>query len=98
MSEREFDQKVEEMAARLESRIEASADKLDRDVTRKYNDSRLFRFTTKGISVAAEIGLLIGGKHLAQKGYKAAAVLCVALGAVGLISELLQIFVFRRRK
>ena len=59
MTERAFDQKVEDMAARLESRIEASADKLDRDVTRKYNDSRLFRFTTKGISVAAEIGLLI---------------------------------------
>lgn len=98
MTEREFDQKVEEMAARLESRIEASADKLDRDVTRKYNDSRLFRFTTKGISVAAEIGLLIGGKHLAQKGYKTAAVWCVALGAVGLAFELLRIFIFRRRR
>ena len=47
MTEREFDQKVEEMAARLESRIAASADKLDRDVTRKYNDSRLFRLPQK---------------------------------------------------
>ena len=98
MREREFDQKVENWAARLENRIEASADRLDRNITRKYNNSRLFRFTTRGISTAAEIGLLIGSKYLAQKGYKAAAVLCVALGAVGLISELLQIFVFRRRK
>lgn len=98
MTEREFDQKVEDWAARLENRIEASADQLDRNITRKYNNSCLFRFTTRAISIAAEIGLLIGGKYLAQKGYKTAAVLCVALGTVGLISELLQIFVFRRRK
>lgn len=98
MTEREFDQKVEDWAARLEHRIEASADKLDRNVTRKYNDSRLFRFTTRGISIVAEIGLLIGGKHLAQKGYQTAAVWCVALGAVGLASEVLRILVFRRKR
>ena len=48
MREREFDQKVEDWAARLEHRIEASADLLDRNITRKYNNSRLFRFTTRG--------------------------------------------------
>lgn len=98
MREREFDQKVENWAARLENRIEASADRLDRNITRKYNNSRLFRFTTRGISTAAEIGLLIGGKYLAQKGYKTAAACCVVLGAVGLTFELLRIFIFRRRR
>lgn len=98
MTEREFDQKVEDWAARLENRIEASADQLDRNITRKYNDSRLFRFTTRGLSIAAEIGLLIGGKYLAQKGYKTAAICCVVLGAVGLTFELLRIFIFRRRR
>ncbi len=67
MTEKEFDQKVEDMAARFERGIEASAAKLEKGVTHKYGESRLFRFTIRGIFIAAEIGLLIGGKSLVEK-------------------------------
>ena len=98
MTEKEFGQKVEDMAARFERGIEAPAAKLEKGVTRKYSKSRLFRFTTRGISIAAEIGLLIGGKCLVEKGHRAAAIWCVALGAVGFAAELLRILVCRRKK
>ena len=91
MTEKEFDQKVEDMAARFERGIEASAAKLEKGVTHKYGESRLFRFTIRGIFIAAEIGLLIGGKSLVEKGHRTAAIWCVALGAVGFAAELLRI-------
>ena len=47
MTEKEFDQKVEDMAARFERGIEASAAKLEKGVTHKYGESRLFRFTIR---------------------------------------------------
>ena len=74
MTEKEFDQKVEDMAARFERGIEASAAKLEKGVTHKYGESRLFRFTIRGIFIAAEIGLLIGGKSLVEKGHRTAAI------------------------
>ena len=39
MTEKEFDQKVEDMAARFERGIEASAAKLEKGVTHKYGES-----------------------------------------------------------
>lgn len=98
MTEKEFDQKVEDMAVRFERRIETAADHLDKGVTRKYNESRLFRFTTRGISTAAEIGLLIRAKCLAEGGHRTAAIWCAGLGATGLAAELLRILMFRRKK
>ena len=95
MTEKEFDQKVEDMAARFERGIEASAAKLEKGVTHKYGESRLFRFTIRGIFIAAEIGLLIGGKSLVER---TAAIWCVALGAVGFAAELLRILACRREK
>ena len=38
------DQKVEDMDARFERGIEASAAKLEKGVTHKYGESRLFRY------------------------------------------------------
>ena len=98
MTEKEFDQKVEDMAARFERGIEASAAKLEKGVTHKYGESRLFRFTIRRIFIAAEIGLLIGGKSLVEKGHRTAAIWCVALGAVGFAAELLRILACRREK
>lgn len=98
MTEKEFDQKVEDMAARFERGIEASAAKLEKGVTHKYGESRLFRFTIRGIFIAAEIGLLIGGKSLVEKGHRTAAIWCVALGAVGFAAELLRILACRKGK
>lgn len=98
MTEKEFDQKVEDMAARFEHRVETAADHLDKGITQKYDESRLFRFAARGISIAAEIGILIGTKHLANHGYKRAAVWCAVLAAAGLAVELLRILVIRRRK
>lgn len=40
MTEKEFDQKVEDMDARFERGIEASAAKLEKGVTHKYGESR----------------------------------------------------------
>mgnify|MGYP000818069563 FL=1 len=55
MTEKEFDQKVEDMAARFERGIEASAAKLEKGVTHKYGESRLFRFTIRGIFILSLI-------------------------------------------
>lgn len=98
MTEKEFDLKVEDLAARFERRVEASADNFDKGLTRKYNESRLFRYTTRGISTIAEFGLLIGAKHLSDRGYKTAAFWCAGLGIIGLATDLLRIFMFRREK
>ena len=98
MTEKEFDQKIENMAARFELRVETAADHLDRGITRRYDESRLFRFATRGTSIAVEIGLLFGAKHLADKGHRTAAMWCVGLGIAGLVAELLRILVFRRKR
>lgn len=37
MTEREFNQKVEDMAVRFERRVETAADYLDKGITRKYD-------------------------------------------------------------
>ena len=39
MTEKEFNQKVEDMAARFEHRVETAADHLDKGITRKYDKS-----------------------------------------------------------
>lgn len=98
MTEKEFDQKVEDMAARFEHRIETATDHLDKGITKKYDESGLFRFATRGISITAEIGLLIGAQHLADKGHRTAAMWCAGLGVAGLTAELLRILVFRRKR
>lgn len=98
MTEKEFEQKVEDMAARFEHRVETAADHLDKGITKKYDESRLFRFAARGISIAAEIGILIGAKYLAAKGHGTAAMWCAVLGVAGLVAELLRILVFRRKR
>ena len=98
MTEKEFSQKVEDMAARFEHRVETAADHLDKGMTRKYDKSPLFRFATRSTSIAAEIGLLFSAKRLADKGYTTAAMWCVGLGIAGLAAELLRILVFRRKR
>lgn len=48
--------------------------------------------------MAAEISLLAGAKHLADKGKTTAAIWCAGLSAAGLAADVLQIFLFRRKK
>lgn len=98
MTEKDLDRIIEEIAGRFERRIESSADRLDKGLTRTYDKSRVFRFATRGLSTAAEIGLLIGAKQLAEHDHKTAAVWCAGLGIVGLAVEFLRIIVFRRRR
>ena len=59
MKEKIFDQKIEEAANRFEDWIEASADTFERELTRTWNEHFLFRFVTKGITIAIELGLII---------------------------------------
>lgn len=47
MTEKEFDQKIENMASQLEQKIETAAEHLDKRITQKYKQSRLFRFAAK---------------------------------------------------
>lgn len=98
MTEKEFDQKIENLTARFEQRIESAAEHLDKRITRTYQQSRLFRLAARGTSIAAEIGLLTGAKRLADKGNRTAAMWCAGLSAAGLTADLLQIFIFRRKK
>lgn len=98
MTEKEFNQKIENMVSLLEQRIETATDHLDKGITQKYRQSRLFRFIAKGTSITAEIGLLAGAKHLADKGNRTAAIWCAGLSAVGLAADVLQILLFRRKK
>ena len=98
MTDKEFDTKVEKIAAQLEEWIEVSADKFDKRVTRKYNESRLFRFAARGFSIAIETGLLLCTKPLIRRGHKTAAIWCFLLAAGGLAAELLRIFIWGRRK
>lgn len=96
MTESRFDQRVEDMAARLEHRIETSADNFDKGITRKYNESVFFRSITRGLSATAAIGLLVGAARLVSRGHRTAAVWCAGLGLVALIAELLRILLLRR--
>lgn len=98
MTEKEFDQKIENMASQLEQKIETAAEHLDKGITQKYKQSRLFRFAARGTSMAAEISLLAGAKHLADKGKTTAAIWCAGFGAAGLAADVLQVFLFRRKK
>lgn len=93
MTEKEFDQKIEDIAACFERCIETAADHL----TRKHDESHLFRFLISGISLAAEIGLLTGAKRLVDGGHRTAAIWCAGVGVVGLVTELVRILVFRRK-
>ena len=96
MTEQEFDQKVERAAAAYERRVEAAADHLDKTVNRAWNRSRLFRCVSRGMSLAAEVGLLLAAGRLAERGNRTAAAWCAGLSAVGLAADILLAIFFRR--
>lgn len=96
MTEREFDQKVERLAANFERRVETVADHLDKTVNHAWNHSRLFRCASRGISLAAEIGLLLVAGRLADRGNRTAAAWCAGLSVVGLAADMLIAISFRR--
>ncbi len=98
MTEQEFDQKVEDLAARFEQYVDTSADKLDKNLTHAWNNSRIFRLTTGGTSILAGIGLIIGARQLAESGHKNASLWCFILGVSCLLSELIRFSIFRRKK
>lgn len=96
MTEREFDRKVEEVAARFEQRVEASADKLDRGLTQMWDGSRWFRLTAKAGSAAMGMGLLLGAASLRRNGFPTAARWCAAIGIVGLVCEVICSVLWRK--
>ena len=96
MTEREFDQKVERATANFERRLETAADHLDKTVNHAWNHSRLFRCASRGISLAAEIGLLLVAGRLADRGNRTAAAWCAGLSVVGLAADMLIAICFRR--
>ena len=97
MKEKIFDQKIEEAANRFEDWIEASADTFERELTRTWNEHFLFRFVTKGITIAIELGLIISAYHLVKHGSKVSAILCAGLGMAGLAVELITAFISQRK-
>ena len=97
MTEQEFDQEVERKAADFERWVEAAADHLDKTVNRAWNRSRLLRCVSRGTSRAAEAGLLLAARCLADRGNRAAAAWCAGLGAIGLAAEILTALCLRRK-
>lgn len=98
MKGKTFDRKIEEAAGRFECWAEASADQLDKGLTRAWNESRLFRFTARGISMTAELGLIAGANYLAGRRHKTAAMWCAGLGAAGLAADLVTALIFWRER
>ena len=98
MTEKEFERKVGDLAARFECRTHASADNPGKCLARKYSERRMFRLAASVISAAAGAGFLISAKRLAGEGRRAAAICCEGIGAAVLASELLRGIIFRRAK
>lgn len=71
----------------LDQKIENVANKIEVTANKAWK-KRSFRFVSKSVSAAAEIGLMIGAAHLSEKGYKLAATCLFGLGAVGLVCDL----------
>ncbi len=86
MTEKEFEQ-----------RIDAAADRFEKNITKKWNNNKCFRRSMKSISIMAETGLILGAEHLAMRGYKTAAAWCARLGIVGVISDIITSIIFRKR-
>lgn len=72
----------------LDQKIENAANKIEDAANRAWK-KRSFRVVSKSVSAAAEIGLMIGAAHIADKGYKSVATCLFGLGAVGLVCDLL---------
>ena len=70
----------------LDQKIENAANKIEAAANEAW-EKRSFRIVSK--SAAAEIGLMIGAAHLSEKGYKSTATCLFALGATGLICDLI---------
>lgn len=98
MTEREFDQKVEQAAAAFERRVETAANHLDKTVNHAWNHSRLLRCVSRGTSLFAEVGLLLVAGRLADRGNRTAAAWCAGLGAAGLAADVLTAICFRRKE
>ena len=71
----------------LDQKIENAANKIEAAANEAWE--KRFRIVSKSISAAAEIGLMIGAAHLSEKGYKSTATCLFALGATGLICDLI---------
>lgn len=68
----------------LDQKIENAANKIEVAANKAWK-KRSFRI----VSAAAEIGLMIGAAHLSEKGYKSTATCLFALGATGLVCDLI---------
>ena len=72
----------------LNQKIENAANKIEAAANEAW-EKRSFRIVSKSISAAAEIGLMIGAEKKNKKGYKSTATCLFALGATGLVCDLI---------
>lgn len=96
MNEQTVEQKIEDAAEVFERIVEDSADRFDEKMNLIWDESRLFRWIAKGLSVAAELALVATAIRLAKRGYKTAALWCAGLGIVGLVISVAMALLFRR--
>ncbi|MBS7175196.1 MAG: hypothetical protein KH056_03325 [Clostridiales bacterium] len=97
MTEQEFDRKVEAMADQLGKKIEDTADRFDRAVTRKWERGRWFRRVARTVSFTAEAGLIAGACFLFRSGYRVWGAICFWLGIIALLFDLFRLLFLRRR-
>ncbi len=95
MTEQQFDRAVERAADKLETCVEAAADRLDRGFERRWQQ-RPFRILMRTVSVSAELGLIGGAFCLSARGHRTLARWCFALGAVGLVFECGRALLFKK--
>ena len=97
MTEQEFHQRIEGAVDRLEQRIENSTARLEKNVARAYSSNPAFRWTAEGVSLAMEIGLILGSGQLERQGRHIAALCCFSLGTVSLVVHIVTALAIRRQ-
>ena len=95
MTEQQFDRAVERAAEKLETCVEAAADRLDRGLERGWRH-RPFRILMRTVSISAELGLMGGAFWLSAGGHKTLGRWCFALGTVGLVFECGRALLFKK--
>ena len=86
MEKKTWDEKVEAAAERFERRVESAAGKMEQELNHRWR-RKTFRRAVKGVSAAAELGMIAGAMALAGRGHRGWAVCCFALGAAGLAAD-----------
>lgn len=96
MTEEQFDAAVERMGDALERTVEGAADQLDRSLTRACRH-RPVRFVCKSVSLLTGVGLAAGAFHLAGRGSRTAARVCLISGGLVIGAGILEWALFRKK-